>query len=267
MDPTTLPAEIQALPRFVARDGKFPINPRTGRAASHSDPTTWGTLDAALAAVRRYHLTGISVALGDGLIGIDIDHCWDGTVFTDFALRLVEQLATYTEQSPNDGLHFLCRGTLPGLRCRTSQFPVEIYTRWRFLTLTGQRLTPWGCEERTDALASLYHQMFPAPPEPSPCVLAPISPLTDADVLYQAGRMSGAKFYALWQGDTSGYADNHSYADMGLCCILAKLTRDPVQIDRLLRQSGLMRPKWDSPRPGGSYGGGTITQALTWVRG
>ena len=46
-------------------------------------------------------------------------------------------------------------------------------------------------------------------------------------------------------GDTSGQGGDHSAADLALCPRLAWYTRDPDQLDRLFRRSGLYRPKWE----------------------
>lgn len=56
---------------------KLPSTPPTGKNAMPNEPSTWGTLAAAQAAVTRYGLRGVGVLLGDGLCGIDIDHCRD----------------------------------------------------------------------------------------------------------------------------------------------------------------------------------------------
>ena len=49
---------------------------------------------------------------------------------------------------------------------------------------------------------------------------------------------------------------------MGLCVRLAFWTRDPDQLDRLFRQSGLMRAKWDTKHGAQTYGHMTIAKAL-----
>lgn len=57
---------------------------------------------------------------------------------------------------------------------------------------------------------------------------------------------NGAEFDRLWAGDTSGHGNDHSKADLALCALLAFWTqKDESRMDRLFRQSGLMRPKWD----------------------
>ena len=67
------------------------------------------------------------------------------------------------------------------------------------------------------------------------------------------------KFSRLWGGDTSGY-DTPSEATAALCLMLAYWTdKDPGRMDRLFRQSGLMRDKWDRPQ---GLPGWTITKAL-----
>ncbi|MDE2105286.1 MAG: hypothetical protein KGL39_49125, partial [Patescibacteria group bacterium] len=66
-----------------------------------------------------------------------------------------------------------------------------------------------------------------------------------------------------WAGDISGHNNDHSAADLALCNLLAFYCGcDPVQMDRLFRQSGLMRSKWDDPSGEMTYGERTITEAI-----
>lgn len=56
---------------------------------------------------------------------------------------------------------------------------------------------------------------------------------------------SGKRIRRLWEGDRSGYS-SPSEADQALCNYLAFWTdRDPVRMDSLFRQSGLVRDKWE----------------------
>jgi putative DNA primase/helicase len=73
----------------------------------------------------------------------------------------------------------------------------------------------------------------------------------------------------LWAGDTSAYRDGdndgYSEADLALCSLLAFWCEpNEERIDRLFRQSGLYRPKWDKRHygDGRTYGQGTIANAL-----
>jgi len=57
---------------------------------------------------------------------------------------------------------------------------------------------------------------------------------------------NGGTFSRLWAGDTSAHGGDDSAADLALCNLLAFWTgRDAERMDRLFRQSGLMREKWD----------------------
>ena len=72
----------------------------------------------------------------------------------------------------------------------------------------------------------------------------------------------GAQFAALWAGDATGYP-SQSEADMALCNALAWWTNgDAGRVDRLFRQSGLMREKWDRPQAGSTYGAITVENAV-----
>lgn len=75
---------------------------------------------------------------------------------------------------------------------------------------------------------------------------------------------NGAKVARLLAGNTAGYG-SHSEADSALCWALAFYTRDPQQIDRIFRRSGLMRPKWDERHyaDGTTYGERTVERAIS----
>jgi P4 family phage/plasmid primase-like protien len=86
--------------------------------------------------------------------------------------------------------------------------------------------------------------------------------LSDPQVLDLAnGAKNADKFQRLMAGDTGGY-QSASEAHLALLRILAFYTRDPDQIDRLFRLSGLAEhEKWDRP----DYRDRTITKALAVV--
>ncbi len=90
--------------------------------------------------------------------------------------------------------------------------------------------------------------------------------LDDATLLDKARTArNGSEFAALWAGDLSAHGGDHSGADLALCNLLAFWTDlDAQRIDRLFRQSGLMRDKWDKPHfsDGRTYGQATIDKAI-----
>ena len=112
-------------------------------------------------------------------------------------------------------------------------------------TATGWPLLQCERETRTST----------SPPTPS---------VPDYAILAKAFSAANAsKFSALWAGDwrSLGYP-SQSEADYALCGMLRFWTQDPAQLDRLMRQSGLMRAKWDTPRGSSTWGAQTIAAAL-----
>ena len=105
-------------------------------------------------------------------------------------------------------------------------------------------------------------EMQQAPRAKTPTPRSTAAPdLTDAEIIEKCQSAdNAAKFNALWRGDISGYG-SHSEADLALIGILKFYTRDPAQLERLVRQSGLYREKWDRT----DYVTRTISKALEHV--
>ena len=154
-------AELAGLPIWVAcTTSKVPINPHTGNAGSASDPATWGTRSEAEAAVAKYGLAGIGIALttlsdGRRLCGLDTDGCYGATDdgragWVDDAHALLH--GCYNELSPSStGRHHLFLidpATLPDGAGERSDYSnrkkkperhgFEVYlTGGRYFTVTG----------------------------------------------------------------------------------------------------------------------------------
>lgn len=97
----------------------------------------------------------------------------------------------------------------------------------------------------------------------------PVQPV-HADDLTLLDRMlhakNGAKIQALWNGDWHAHP-SPSEADLALASHLAFYCgRDPSRVDRLFRQSGLMREKWNTRRGDTTYGDETVAQACAQCR-
>ena len=237
--------------------------------AAVDDAATWGEMREAILAAADGKADGVGIVLGEGLVGVDLDgDCRDPQtgMLTDDAQRIVAELGSYTEVSPSGtGVHILLRGTLPPGRRRIGS--IEMYSEGRYFTVTGRHVagTPRTIEERPEALARLHARIFPTverePVAPRP---APDVTLDDAALLAKASAAkNGGKFSALFGGDTGSYNGDDSAADLALCNHLAFWAdRDAFRIDRLFRQSGLMREKWDERRGAQTYGELTITRAL-----
>ena len=257
---------------------------RPNNKASTTNPATWGRFDDAFDAVSSGKADGVGVVLGDGFIGIDIDHCRNAETgeITAAALALIRTLNSYTEISPSGtGVHIWVRGACPpgGLH----RHGVELYSQGRYFTITGHHLpgTPSAINDRTAQVTDLYAQLAGGKPSSSSSSSSPASssasrssssaarvvPTTrrdDAELLATARRASnGGAFDRLWSGDTSAYNGDDSAADLALLNHLAFYTgRDAQRMDRLFRQSGLMRAKWDSRRRDTTYGAISIARAI-----
>lgn len=277
-----IPAELKARPQRVLWRGTDRLDPQTLRNADTTDPATWGTFDQCVAALpialEEWEQDGPSAYRGGGLgfvfaaadpyAGVDLDHYRDvdtGAV-ADWAQAHVDALASYTEVTPSGtGLHTLVQGALPPKGRKKGA--VEMYDYARFFTMTGWHLAGTSCpiEARQDALTACHAAIFG--PQQSACqdssAQAASAPLPDDAVLLDKARQAknGDKFAPLWSGDWTEYG-SQSEADLALCVRLAFWTQDPVQIDRLFRQSGLMRDKWDEKRGAQTYGERTIMEAL-----
>lgn len=239
-------------------DGKLkkpPLNPRTMRDASTNDPNTWADFAAALAAYEDGKADGIGIVMraGSGVVGIDLDDCIapDGTVEPN-ALRIVERIDSYAEISPSGtGLHIFALAELPVAR---RSGPVELYGTSQYLTVTGCVFGDHHLMRAAQAeVEKLHAAITPPPPVSTPSPRTPPAPprreyprRLDREIIDRASSSrSGAKFRALWNGDTSGYSSG-SEADAALICMLMYwCDGDRDRADNLFRQSGLMRDKWN----------------------
>lgn len=219
----------------------------------------------------RYSGAGIVLTKDMGLVGVDLDHVRDPETgqLEEWAAAIVAELRTYTEVSPSGtGLRLFVRGTLDHLKGRR-RGPVELYSDGRYLTVTGHQLdgTPSEIRQAQAELDALHaeHVARPEPRigEPRAGGGAPVD-VTDAELLERMfASKNGAKIRRLWDGDTSAHEGDASAADLALVDHLAFWTDyDADRIDRLFRQSGLYRAKWDEARGDLTYGQLTIDRAL-----
>jgi hypothetical protein len=242
---------------------KEPIDIHTGRHAKADDSKTWCDFPTA---VRNYGLLqcdGIGLCLTADYVFIDLDGVFgpDGnSVPFPWAERIITLISgrAYLEKSiTGTGLHGVGRGVVPPGRREFDDrnrphTGYAFYDRNRFFTFSGNVL-PGSAEicDLTPQLATLHRELFPGP-KPRSRGHGDVSQhatnelsLNDSELLERARAAANAdKFSRLWAGDWSDYP-SRSEADSALCCMLAFWTgRDIKRIDRLFRQSGLMREKW-----------------------
>ena len=277
----TIPHELREREQWVVwrwakqRDGKptkRPVNPHTGEFASSTDPNTWGSYEEAVAARNMFDYPGIGFVFtaDDPYYGIDLDGCRDPETgeIEKWAKKMIKALDSYSEVSPSgSGVHIIGKGTLPpGGRKRGS---FECYDSGRFFTVTGEHLdgTPHEIKERSEVLRRLHRRVFGEAEQKSNEHIERRAGngLPDQEIIARAMRATNeGEFAKLWCGESNGHA-SASEADLALCSYLGFWTGgDPEAMDRLFRQSGLYRLKWDKRHfaDGRTYGQATIEKAL-----
>lgn len=281
-----IPPDLKVLPQWVCwreevRDGKptkVPKNPKNGGNAKADTPGTWGTFAQAVQYWKDHKSNGIAgvgfeFSADDPYSGIDLDKCRDAETgeMETWAREIITRLNSYTEVSPSGGgVHVLLKGNLPPGGNRKGR--VEMYSRGRYFTMTGLHLegTPATIEKRQAELAALHGEIFGQAQPKNPALPAktsgsfPALDLSDRELIDRAHRAAnGERFARLWRGDLAGHPSPSEATAALLNHLVFWCGRDPERIDRLFRQSGLMRPKWDRAQSGSTWGALEIQKAMS----
>lgn len=143
-----------------------------GKPASSTDPATWAPYGATKASAAGVGM-GYVLAEGDGLVCIDLDHALNeqGQALP-WAARVLELVpATFIEVSRSGrGLHIFGRApSMRGRKIRRGEIAVEVYSRGRYIAMTGNRYA--GAPARLADLAGTLAQLdaaCEAPEAPPP---------------------------------------------------------------------------------------------------
>ena len=280
-----IPQSLKVLPqwcvwRYEERDGKrtkVPFNAATGSGAQSNNPQTWHSFDAASAAFDKsqsnckpFDGLGFFVGNGCGIVGVDLDDCFDANGnLTPFARETVQELDSYTEITPSGrGLRIFLYGQLPPKGRKKGK--IECYEAGRFLTVTGRNLggTSPTIQRRESEIVEWHESVWGAPessPAPAPPAIQS-SPLSAAQLWEKIFESkNGSKIALLFAGVWEGAYPSQSEADSALCHHLAFWTRrDGGLMDAMFRESKLLRPKWDKAHSadGKTYGQTTIERAI-----
>lgn len=280
----------------TGRITKPPLNPNQYKGANTNDPATWGTYaEARNKAFTLKEKSGVGIVFDGTFFGLDFDDCIDSKTGLPYSWvqKIVDQLGSYTEYSPSgNGIHIICKGTLPdwfGVSCKRDY--IEIYARMRFFTVTGRPLgEAKPLKDCTDAIIPILkiirdadkkaklekssNQKKPTAPKAKtiPAKTSSEIPALTADDQAIISKLkcykNGELFTSLWNGQWFGEQAHKEYgsaseADLALCGFLARGTENnPITMDRIFRNSGLMRDKWDKDRSSSTYGERTILYAI-----
>jgi len=219
-----IPAELRESNQIVVygvskKNLKMPFNPNTLAPAKAGVPSTWGTLEQAMEAVKSGKAQGIGYEFNNNAIyGIDLDGVLVDGKLTPEAQYIVDKLDSYTEISPSGtGLHVFVRASNIDLKHNRKGF-IEIYNRERYFTLTGN---VYGCVkpimERLDELQDVYNQYLSQPESKkvNPVNLAKSITYNAEDSKYvKIGLQKDSVFQSLWNGDRPN--SNESADDLAL---------------------------------------------------
>ncbi|MBU1568152.1 MAG: DNA primase [Proteobacteria bacterium] len=194
--------------------------------------------------MRRHGLEGLGFVFTteDPFVGIDFDACRNTeTGEIDPGVQdIVNRMNSYTEISPSGtGLHIIAKGVLPDGGKRKDH--IEMYDQGRFFTVTGYHLPGTPKEvSGSPEVEALYHQLR------NEKISTEASSITVAEVLESGREVEQVeKFNKLWAGDWSDYP-SQSEADLAFCAMLnIKTGNNSSETDRLFRESGLYRDKWE----------------------
>jgi len=281
--------KLKADPKHLGKTKKIPFSPHSGRGASSTDPTTWGTFAEAEDALRNhrkgwYSGLGFCFPLDGSLVGIDLDNKAGPQLTPDVDMPdlfgLLATMPTYTEISPSGtGLHLFFRAARLDIAAHRFTLPsgwgFEMYDQGRFFTVTGQpfyqqprpliHFDQFTFDKWAESLGlqepgqKAEHRAIEQGHEPKKAEHRVIE--CDATELLRRAK-TDSRLVALWRGELID--DDASKSDFALALKLAFYTGgNAAAMDALFRQSGLMRDKWDKVHvKGKTYGAATLENAL-----
>jgi len=286
--PENLPPELMDYAQFITwqpewregKDGKpgkwtkVPVNPLTGRKAQSNNPRSWAPAALVLG---RFSLLGFVFSSTDPYTMLDLDNAidehdhikpWAADILARFPMAYWERSVSGT------GLKGIVRGHVAENRGRITiaDGHVEIFSTGKFTVLTGHRLPDSATTigEGQTALDAFLAEHPRTSSTTQTKTTAEVLSLDDQVLIERVRRMQRGRVLHD-DGDIALYGGDHSAADQALVnlYVLAGAT-DESQIDRLFRDSELMRAKWNRR----DYRERTIAKALAdvtpfegWTRG
>lgn len=260
------------------KDDKLPVDPRTGQVVSAHDSHLWvdfATASAFAQAMGSRYGVAFVFTVNDPFWFLDIDDCLQAdNTWSPLAQQLMGYFpgAAVEVSSSGKGLHIFGCGTCPPHGCKNTPLGLEFYTSGRFVALTGTNAVGDTWLDWSAQLASVTPHFFPVTGSDTPAEWTDgpaagwSGPENDDDLLALAMKSTSggaafgtkASFKDLWEANTEvlavAYPDagnkmrayGESEADAALIQHLCFWTgNDCERIQRLMRQSALVRDKWE----------------------
>lgn len=255
---------------------KFPCSAITGEVISAHDATQWMDHKTAYISAKLFganYGVGFVLTAHDPFFCLDIDHCATETGWSKLALQLCASFpgAAIEVSCSSTGLHIWGSGVIPAHSCKNIALGIELYSEGRFIALGLPNAVGDASIDCTSALSELVATYF-SPGETVETVGWTHGPVTewrgptdDDDLIRRACQSRSAagafgaraSFADLWDADpvalAAAYPDpegirqyDASSADAALAQHLAFWTgSDCARIQRLMKQSGLVRDKYE----------------------
>lgn len=272
-------APLAAHNQFVValRATKAPLNPRTAMPANSHDSANWCSYGEAARTVATWgpdHFgVGFVLTAADDVGVIDIDDALlpDGT-WKPHALDICRRMpgAVVELSQSGRGLHVWFRSpAMPEHSKKNTALRIECYSEARYILLGSSSAGTLAseCPGALDVIAEYF------PPRGALATISEDDPVPewkgpqdDGELIHRALKSrsarsafgGGASFADLWHRNVEALARayppdesssdpfDESSADMALACLLAFWTgRSVARVARLMRQSALVREKWD----------------------
>lgn len=266
---SSIPEELRVLPNWVLWRLEYINGPNekptkkpyqiNGYGASSTEPNHWVTFEIAFNTLSLGNYSGLGfVFTNTDYSGIDLDDpsfLPKDKVTGEIALnpnysndlnrqiKIAHEFDSYSEISPSGkGLHIIVKGKCPDGKRRKY---IEVYPSAHFFTMTGNVHNNKPIGEYGDLLLSLWKELGGNLNSNVSTINDPETQ-SDIEILELARKHNAATFEPLELGQWVGAYPSQSEADQAFLNIIAYYTNNRAQVERIFRNSKLMRSKVNS---------------------
>lgn len=276
-----IPADMMEIDNWIL--WKYETNEKTGKPnkipkqpnkhnASTTNAATWSDFETVEETFNSSdYFDGIGFVFTDSnIVGIDIDNKDDelkeylknpyGDFENNSIAEFIRLTDSYAEISPSgNGIHIYMKGSKPEGNNKVDDY--EMYDTRRFFTVTGNRISIHSNLTDNDDLGVLdylHDKYFVVDLNKADSPKIDLdnagNDLTDEEVIERASKYNEHFDSLFFKGDISHYDNDDSSADFALLSILMYWTNhDKEQMERIFRQSQLVRDKTDRKTNGTTY--------------